>query len=364
VRVMAADAVPGRPAPMEAGGALRGSSRVQPASLPAVELLQRAAKDVELSATPNTIVIADYGASAGHNSLLPIGAAISILRRRTEPGRAIVVFHADVAENDYTGLFDSLTADPQSYLRDDPATFASGIGRSLYGQVAPTGIVTLGWSAWAVDWLSRVPAVIPDQVHIACSRDDDAVAAYARQAADDWIAFLTARSRELVPGGRLVVLTMAQDGGESGYQPLLEGLGIELKDMVAEGVVTRDEALRMVIPSVGRSEAQLTAPFAPKNRFAGLTVEHLEVFDAEDQYWTRFQKDGNATTFAAHWTAFIRTSVFPTLLTALDGGPNGPRAEQVAQRLESGLRERLAADPKRVRIPLVKLLLDKSSWPR
>jgi hypothetical protein len=56
--------------------------------------------------------------------------------------------------------------------------------------------------------------------------------------------------------------------------------------------------------------------------------------------------------------------VFPAILTALDGGPSGPRAEQVAQRLESGLRERLAADPKRVRIPLVKLLLDKSSWPR
>jgi salicylate 1-O-methyltransferase len=56
--------------------------------------------------------------------------------------------------------------------------------------------------------------------------------------------------------------------------------------------------------------------------------------------------------------------VFPTLLTALDGGAVGPRAEQVAERLESGLRERLAADPKPVRIPLAKLLLDKRSWPR
>jgi len=361
---MVADAVPPRPAPVEAGGALRRSGRVQPASLPAVELLQRAAKAVELSYSPNTIVIADYGASAGHNSLLPIGAAISILRRRTEPGRAIVVFHADVAENDYRGLFESLATDPHSYLRDDPATFASSIGRSIYGQVAPTGIVTLGWSAWAVDWLSRVPAVIPDQIHIACSRDDDAVAAYARQAADDWLAFLTARSHELVPGGRLVVLTMAQDEGESAYQPLLEGLGSELVRMVADGVVTRDEVARMVIPSVGRSETQLTAPFAPKNRFAGLTVEHLEVFDAEDQYWTKFQKDGNAKAFAAHWTGFLKASVFPTLLTALDGGAVGPRAEQVTERLEAGLRERLAADPKRVRIPLAKLLLDKSSWPR
>ena len=88
------------------------------------------------------------------------------------------------------------------------------------------------------------------------------------------------------------------------------------------------------------------------------------MFDAEDQYWTKFQKDGNAAAFAAQWTAFLRTSVFPTLLAALDGGAHGPRAEQVAERLESGLRERLAADPKQVRIPLVKLLLDKSSWPR
>src|SRR6185312_6948807 len=353
-----------RPAPMEAGGPLRGSSRVQPASLPAVELLERAAKDVELSYSPNTIVVADYGASAGHNSLLPIGAAISIIRGRVEPGRAIVVFHADVAENDHAGLFESLKSDPRSYLHDDPSTFASTSGGSVYQQVIPTNLVTLGWSAWTVDWLSRVPAVIPDQVHIACSHDADAAAAFTRQAADDWLAFLTARSRELVPGGRLVVLTMAADDGDAGYQPLLEALGAELSDMVSERILTRDEVLRMAIPSVGRTETQLTAPFAPKNRFAGLTVQHLEMFDAEDQYWTKFQKDRDAAAFAAQWTTFVAKSVFPTLLDALDGGPHGPEAERVVERLTSGVRNRLAADPKPVRIPLAKLLLDKQSWPR
>ncbi|HUL99322.1 MAG TPA: SAM-dependent methyltransferase [Mycobacterium sp.] len=353
-----------RPAPMEAGGTFKGSSRVQPAQLPAVELLERAAHDVELPHTPNTIVIADYGACAGHNSLLPIGAAISILRTRAEPGRAICVFHSDVAENDYTGLFASLEDDPQSYLRDDPATFAAAIGQSVYHQVAPTSIVTLGWSAWAVHWLSRIPAPIPDHVHIELSRDDDAKPAYARQAADDWIAFLSARSRELVPDGRVVVLTMAHDDGDCSYQPLLEALAEELTDMTAEGVVSRDEVLRMAIPSRGRSESELMAPFAPKNRFAGLTVEHLELFDADDQYWTKFQKDKEATAFAAKWTAFVKTSVFPTLLTALKGGADGPKAERFIERLETGLRERISADPKRVRIPLAKLSLHKSSWPR
>jgi salicylate 1-O-methyltransferase len=230
--------------------------------------------------------------------------------------------------------------------------------------VVPTNIVTLGWSSWAVHWLSRIPAVIPDHVHIDCSRDDEAKAAYAKQAADDWIAFLTARSRELVPGGRLVVLTMALDDGDCSYQPLLEALNAELTDMTAEGVVSREEVLRMAIPSVGRTETQLTAPFAPKNSFSGLTIEHLEVFDAEDQYWTKFQKDTDAATFARKWTEFVRASVFPTLLTALEGGPQGPDAGLFVERLESGLRERLTDDPTRVRMPLAKLTLVKRSWPR
>jgi hypothetical protein len=349
---------------MEAGGTLKGSSRVQPASLPAVELLERAARDVELPHIPHTIVIADYGASAGHNSLLPIGAAIAIVRARAEAGRAVCVFHADVAENDYAALYDALETDPQSYLRDDPATFASSSGRSVYQQVVPTNIVTLGWSSWAVHWLHRVPAVIPDHVQIGCSSDAQAKAVYARQAADDWLAFLTARSRELVPGGRLVVLTMACDDGEPGYQPVLDALHDELTVMVDDGMLTRGEVRNMVIPSVGRTEIELTAPFAPTNRFAGLTVEHLEMFDAEDQYFTKFQRDSNAETFARQWAAFARVSVFPALLTALEGGAHAEHRERFVERLESGLRERLYASPRRVRIPLAKLLLDKRSWPR
>ena len=87
---MAADAALTRPAPAEAGGTFKATSRVQPVLLPAVELLERAAKDVELPYLPNTIVIADYGASAGHNSLLPIGAAISIIRANSVHLRAKV----------------------------------------------------------------------------------------------------------------------------------------------------------------------------------------------------------------------------------------------------------------------------------
>jgi hypothetical protein len=353
-----------RPVPMEAGGAFTGSSRVQPAALPALELFEDAARDVELPHSQNTIVIADYGAAPGHNSLWPVDRAISIVRSRTDSGRPIFVFHVDVADDDYAALFRSLGDDPHSYLRHNRAIFASAIGQSVYQQVLPTSSVTLAWCSWAVHWLSRIPAAISDHVHMACSHDDNAIAAYAGQAADDWIAFMTARSRELAPGGRLVVLTMARDEGEPGYLPLLDALGAELRVMGREGLISTEELARMAIPSVARTEAELTAPFAPRNQFSGLSVEHLEVFDAEDKYWTKYQKDRDATAWGTYWTGFVRMSVVPTLLRQLDDGPSGPHADQFVDRLQSGLRGRLAADPKRVRIPLAKLLLVKRSWPR
>ena len=65
---------------------------------------------------------------------------------------------------------------------------------------------------------------IPDQVQVAYSHDSTARAAFARQAAEDWQDFLVHRGRELRPGGRLVVLTMAlDDSGDFGFRPLIEG---------------------------------------------------------------------------------------------------------------------------------------------
>ena len=62
------------------------SSRLQAAGLrPAIKLFEEAAAVVPLPRPPQPIVIADYGASTGHNSLLPVGAAIAVLRKRTRP---------------------------------------------------------------------------------------------------------------------------------------------------------------------------------------------------------------------------------------------------------------------------------------
>jgi hypothetical protein len=351
---------------MEGGGAYNRSSGVQAAGLvPAVALFEQEAKAVRLTPAPQPVVIADYGASGGHNSLLPMAVGIRALRGRVGPERAISVVHTDLPDSDFAALFQTLAADPNSYLRGDPAAFASAVGRSFYRQILPPESVTLGWSSWAVQWLSRVPATIPDQVQVAYSRDPAARAAFAHQAAEDWRTFLEARGREMCPGARLVVLAMAvDDAGEFGYRPLLDAMFAALTAMAGQGFLRADEIRRMAIPTVGRSKEDFAAPFEGTGRCGALGIEHLEVFYAEDRIWAQFEAGGDARAFGAQWAAFSRASVFPTLAAALDGGRGDPRAAQFVDQLEAGVAARLAAAPGRMRIPLAKLSLVKGDASR
>ncbi|QUR68060.1 SAM-dependent methyltransferase [Mycobacterium spongiae] len=349
-----------RPEPMESATYTQ-SSRLQAAGLePAIALLERAAAEVPLPAPPQPIAIADYGAATGHNSLKPISAAIDVLRGRTRHDHAILVAHTDVPDNDFTALFQTLGEDPDSYVHRDTASFASAIGRSFYLQLLPSKTINLGWTSWAVQWLSRAPVEIHDHVQVAYSDDAKARAAYAQQAAADWQDFLAFRGRELCPGGRLVVLTMAiGDDGEFGYRPLNDALMAGLGTLVREGLVHRDELLRMAIPAVARSEKDFRAPFAPRGQFEGLTIDHLDVFNAEDRFWHRYQSDGDADAFGAQWAAFARAALFPTLAAALDGGPGDPRSAEFIEQLEAAIAEQLSTAPEPMQIPLASLVVAK-----
>jgi salicylate 1-O-methyltransferase len=354
-----------RPEPMDSAFYTE-SSRLQAAGLRiAISLFEQAADEVPLPRSPQPIVIADYGAATGHNSLLPIGAAITRLRSRTKREQAVLVAHTDVAENDFTMLFQTLADDNDSYLKHDAATFASAVGRSFYQQILPSNSVTLGWSSWAVQWLARVPMPIPDHVQVAYSHDNHVRAAYARQAALDWHEFVAYRGRELAPHGRIVVLSMAVDeSGDFGYRPVLDGIVTALGELVRAGLVTDDEVRGMSIPTVGRSTKDFLAPFAPKGKFENLSVEHLEVFDAEDRFWKQYQIDKDAKAFGAKWAAFSRASVFPTLAAALTGGVRDPRHAEFVDGLEKALAAHLAAAPEQMLIPLATVVLAKGARSR
>ena len=345
-----------RPVPMNSGS-YTATSRLQAAGLRrAITLFEQAAQVVPIPRSPRPVVIADYGAATGHNSLLPIGAAIDVLRKRPTTEHSVLVTHTDVPENDFTELFRTLSDDPDTYLKKDHASFASAVGRSFYSQILPSNSVNLAWSAWSIQWLARTPRPIPDHVMVAYSRDDEVRTAYARQAAHDWHEFVAFRGRELSPGGRLVVMTMGiGEDGEFGYRPLLDATMDTLAELVARELVSEEEVHGMAIPVAGRRARDFLSPFAPSGTFEKCSIQHLEVFDAEDRFWAQYSIDKKADALGKKWAEFLRVSTFPSLADALPAERRGGFLDELC----AGVAARVAAAPAEVRIPLAQVVIQK-----
>jgi hypothetical protein len=324
----------------------------------AIALLEQAAQTVPLPTAPYPIVIADYGVGTGRNSMRPISAAIAALRHRTRPEHSVLVTHTDIADNDFTAVFRCLADNPDSYLRRDSSTFPSAVGRSFYSQILPSKSVHVGWSAWAIVRLGRVPMPVSDHIAAAFSGDPEVVAAYARQAAFDWHEFVAFRGRELASGAQLVVLTTGLgDDGDFGYRPLLTAVVDTLRELTADGVVRPDELQRMSLPIVGRRANDFMAPFAPSGRFEGLSISHLEAYDAEDVIFTRYRNENDANAFGLRWADFCRFTLFNDLCRPL--GDDAARCSQFHDRLHAGIAARMSANPEPMRIPLAQLVLEK-----
>ena len=232
-----------------------------------------------------------------------------------------------------------------------PSPRPSG-GRST-ARSFPSNSVHLGWSSWAIQWLSRVPAPIPDHVQVAYSADEGVRTAYAKQAAHDWHEFVAFRGRELCPGGQLVVLTMALDERRRVRLPAAARRPGRHAGRTDRRRPAHRRRSASHVPADRRATRRRTS--WPRSRrpagSSGCPIEHLEVFNAEDRFWTQYQVDHDANAFGALWAAFVRASVFPTLATALAERPQRPPVAGVLRpagdrhRRSAGRRAGADADP-------------------
>ncbi len=152
--------------------------------------LRAAAAAVPVRGEPAPLVVADYGCSQGQNSMLPMGAAVTALRERTD--LPVTVVHADLPDNDFSAVFDVVAHDPSSYLAAHGNTYALAAGRSFYDEILAPGSVSLGWSSITTHWLSSTPTSIPRHLAAQVSGDREIERRFAEQAASDWARFLTA----------------------------------------------------------------------------------------------------------------------------------------------------------------------------
>jgi hypothetical protein len=316
-----------------------------------IPLLERAVHEVvdidHHAGSP--LLIGDFGAAGGRNELQPMATAIDGLRAGGVT-QSIVVVHTDIPTNDFTTLFETIEQSPNTYLHA-PDVFAFAAGRSFYEPIFPPDSLTLGWSAIAVHWLSRVPVAIPDHVYCSFARDE-ARAALARQAAADWDAFLAARAAELRSGAQAVVVGgAATDDGASGAEALMQALDDALRRAVARGALAQDEYRHMTVPTWNRTMAEFAAPFAPDGRATreGLTLVEQSFAVLPDQYLPAYRSSdrtpGDAGAFGDAVSGFLRAFTEPSLFETLDREPADRSA--IADAVYADVRAQLAAEPEK-----------------
>ena len=338
------------------------SSRLQATGLTgAMAIFEEAASVVPLPKPPQPIVIADYGASTAHNSLLPICAAIAVLPKRTrrrpcDPRRAYrhsgQRLHGDVPD----------TRRGSGQLPEQGRGDIRLGGRAIVLRtVMPSSSVNLGWSSWSIQWLSQVPSPIPDHIQVAYSSDEDVRAKYAKQAAHDWHEFIAFRGRELrprrPPGGD-------DDGRRRRRRVRLPPHARRLSRRPRRTTGCRPGHRRGDSPDVcpGRRAQEATSLLLSRRpgSFEQLEIDHLEVFDAEDRFWSQYQVDSDEKAFGAKWAAFRAGIGVPHRSRPHSRTePRGDRVVQFFDRLEAGVAGRLAAAPEQMQIPLAHLVLIK-----
>jgi len=312
---MTNDATPTQTA-MEGVGFYNKHSSAQASGIARMlSLLETAANAVVVG--DESLVIADYGASQGRNSMAPMRLAIETLRAKHGVEKPVLVYHTDLPSNDFTSLFEVLKDDPSSYCKSGSAIYPAAVGRSFFDTILPPSHAHLGWNSWAVHWLSQKSMDATDHISPTLSTSPEVRAAASRQSALDWESFLSARASELRSGGKLLCLIIIDPGERVNSDLLWQHLWDAIVEAGRDGLLTMQQQLQFTLPIWYRSMAELKAPFGAENRFAGLQVEHIEATTAPDPFWAEFEKTGDAGQFGRSWANTMRAISAPTILAVL-----------------------------------------------
>lgn len=342
-------------AAMESSGFYNRNSSLQAAGIAAVLPLWEA---TVRSMDPGTgdLMIADYGSSQGRNSMLPIRMAIDALRAKVGTNIPVEVVHTDLPSNDFASLFTALERESDSYMSGNSQVFPSAIGRSYFDPVIREGRVTLGWNSWTLQWMSRAVHA-PDHIFARFSNLPSIVSAVANQQEEDWQRFLQARAFEMRAGAKLLSLFVADDPNHRSWRWLGGEFWGAIVDMGEAGLLAEQEKLAMTFPTNARALEQIAAPFQKNGEYAGLRIEHLEIFKGSDPFWDEFQTTGDTENLGRSWADMMKAVFRPTALNAIVARPD---REKLIDELFLRFASRVASNPRENEHYIAVVILVKS----
>ena len=277
-------------------------------------LLEEAARLVPLA---GPVGLADLGCSEGKNSLMLMRRLVELLRQRTQ--EPITVTHNDLPANNWNGFFRNLTP---------YGAFVQASATSFFQPIVAPNSLHIACCYSSVHWLSRIPE-LPNPLGVLHARMSlESQQRMAIQAARDWEAFLRARSQELVPGGRLVLVSGGNKDGDVA--------GIKMYALL-ERILQELYLPPFVMPIYYRSRQEMEEPLER----CGFQLEHFSISRLTTPFAEQLKQDGDRQTYARATTGFVRAWMEPLL-------PDS----RIYQRME----EEMAADPEGTEVANVQIV--------
>jgi hypothetical protein len=337
---------------MKGAGFYDQHSTVQLASIHALQdWVEDAIANVPLPAPAQPVTILDLGSSEGRNATQMMATIVAGLRRRT--GQPLQTIYSDLSSNNFNQLFADLKQARCAGLI--PAgVYASAVGGSFYGPLLPPGTVHFATCFNSIQWLDQLPSVpmldfvvyrrpYPPGLELTVS--PEAAAAFKEQAEQDLVRFLQCRACELVPGGKILLVSP----GDTDQARMCDGVADLLNDacldLIAVGRLEREQYERLTLPAYFRTVAELLAPLEMEDSpvRGAFTIDRAETLEVPAPFCVELRR-GNVAAYADTYTGFVRAVSEPVVKAAL----RQPECEEaIVESLYERIRARLLTDPER-----------------
>jgi len=204
---------------------------------------------------------------------------------------SIAIYHTDIPLNDYNILINTIHNNKESYMTlssPDSPILPFATATSFYQQVLASSSLHLGFSSAAVHWLSRRPCDIRD-FYIHRSQNETELALWRDQAAEDWNNFLHFRSKELVPGGSLVLNILCIDeNGNYTSKGLSTAISQVIEEMIQNKQLTDDERKNINPSMYFRTREEIIGPLSSHN----LTLHHSTLSRIQNPIYLKYKSRG------------------------------------------------------------------------
>ena len=309
--------------------------------------------------------VADLGCADGGTSIGLWHRVLRALRQRV-PGRAIEIVYTDLPKNDFSQLFRMLhgQTDIESYYDQIPDVYPFASATSFHQAIFPPGSLHLAFTAHASHYISKVPCPIAEHVHMVGASETER-AAYEATGLLEWERLLALRARELVPGGRLCLMTFGIDEnghhvGYTGGVSVFETFNALWRQLAGEGVISHDEYVGTNFPQVLRTTEQLTSPLHDEKsaaRAAGLRLENIEWRVQECPFARGFEEHRDPQRFAREYVPTLRSWSEPTFASGLSPDRSPSERQAVLDEFYGRYQQLVAKDPEGHRMDLVDSLI-------